>query len=98
MDKFDDFIKKNTKFKSKQSQDELDEIKSYNKNIVRFNYKPWLGGLTLATSFALIFALLSSLNQPDIAADSVAEDYMFDVFLAVDDEINDFGQKDYDFL
>ena len=98
MDKFDDFIKQNTQLNSKQSQCELDQIKLSHKSILGSDFKFWLGGLGLATSLALVFLVATNLQKPDLTTDTIAETYMFDVFLAVDEEINDSELEDYDFL
>lgn len=89
MSNFEDFIKENTKFESPSTQEELNRLKLLQKKKV-FDLKITIGTLTLASAFVAALVLFNtSPKSNESVSDLVAEDYMVEVFLAVDDEISD---------
>jgi hypothetical protein len=99
MDKFEDFIKKNTEFKGNSTQEELDKIKSTSKSFSFNNLKVLFASLTLTFSLlAGFFIMNTNKNESAKVSDLTLEQYMVEVFLAVDAEVSDAENNESDFL
>ena len=98
MDKFEDFIKENTKFSTVSTQEELEHLKSLNKKNL-LNYKIFWRSLVATTvlGLALLFIDVTSKDKKTVS-DSVAENYVIEVYLAVDKEISDSDSYETDLL
>ena len=89
MNRFEDFIKENAKLNSNSTKEELEYLKSLNKRSL-FNLKVFWGVFVASAAFSLaLFIFNSPTTTNESVSDSVAENYVIEVFLAVDEEISD---------
>ncbi len=87
---FDKMIKEHTDFKPESSNAELDSIKNYNEVKSSF-FNPFMPFL-ISSSLVLIFVFSvfnkqENLNHPQIETEQLAEDFLFESYFAIEDDL-----------